>query len=88
MAPGDENMAEKIPMKTGTSYFPSYGAALRYYRPYCELRGTTQVRTEATRALVDAKLNASEIHIGKPPLKPGERLSIQDNRWHIEGAAP
>jgi hypothetical protein len=73
-------------MKTGTSYFPSYGAALRYYRPYCESPQAT--RTQELRALVDAKLNAREIHIGKPVIKPGQRLSIQDNRWHVEEAAP
>jgi hypothetical protein len=78
-------------MKTGTSYFPSYGAALRYYRPYCEVRPGLfpgYVRTQELRALVDAKLNAREIHIGKPDIKPGQRLSIQDNRWHVEEAAP
>jgi hypothetical protein len=75
-------------MKTGTCYFPSYGAAMRYYRPYCETYGTTQARTAATRAMIDQKLNEREIHIGKPELKPGERLSIEDNRYHITEAAP
>lgn len=73
-------------MKTGTCYFPSYGAAMRYYRPYVEIEGPYHghaVRTQATRALVDRKLNEGEIHIGKPPHKPGAVLTIEDNRWHI-----
>lgn len=73
-------------MKTGTCHFPSYGAALRYYRPYCETNGTTQARTADTRAMVDQKLNSGEIHIGKPPVKPGETLTIEDNRYHIISA--
>jgi hypothetical protein len=84
-------------MKTGTCYFPSYGAALRYYRPYVEeptfIGGTPHPRKEKrakdceARALVDSKLNAAEIHIGKPPLKPGELLSIEGNRYHVTEAA-
>lgn len=71
-------------MKTGTCYFPSYGAALRYYRPYCLARETRRGdRTQFTRLVVDEKLNGGEIHIGKPVLKPGEILSIEDNRYHI-----
>lgn len=73
-------------MKTGTCYFPTYGAAMRYYRPYCQTVGSTQARTADTRALVDSKLNASEIHIGKPVLKPGDVLTIEDNRYHITEA--
>lgn len=65
-------------MKTGTSYFPSYGAALRYYRPY-EQPCTTQ----ELRAVIDRKLNEGQIHIGRPPLKPGDRLTIEDNRYHV-----
>jgi hypothetical protein len=77
-------------MKTGTCYFPSYGAALRYYRPYCEhpeqYKGVS--RDERLRRLVDQKLNEGEIHIGRPELKPGETLTIEDNRYHITEAAP
>lgn len=73
-------------MKTGTCYFPSYGAALRYYRPYCvpfdTQHGRTQ-RTQVVRNVVDQKLNEGEIHIGKPPLKPGDVLTIEDNRYHV-----
>lgn len=72
-------------MKTGTCYFPSYGAAMRYYRPYTEFEGddTGQSIQQQVRALIDRKLNAGEIHIGKPPLRDGETLSIEDNRYHI-----
>lgn len=67
---------------TGTCYFPSYGAALRYYRPYLGVivRGAQMVEL---RSFVDEKLNAGEIHIGKPKLQPGQTLSIKDNRYHI-----
>jgi hypothetical protein len=84
-------------MKTGTCYFPSYGAALRYYRPYVghpvfmggEAHPARLKRTKDAecRALVDQKLNEGEIHIGKPALKPGQTLSIEDNRYHITEAA-
>lgn len=71
-------------MKTGTCHFPSYGAALRYYRPYCLTRETKRGdRTQVTRQVVDQKLTAAEIHIGRPDLKPGETLTIEDNRYHI-----
>lgn len=71
-------------MKTGTCHFPSYGAALRYYRPYCVAREARRGdRTQVCRLVVDEKINAGEIHIGKPRLKPGETLSIEDNRFHI-----
>jgi len=67
---------------TGTCYFPSYGAALRYYRPYVHPVGKISVTSQA-RILVDQKLNEGEIHIGKPDLKPGQTLSISDNRYHV-----
>jgi len=75
-------------MTIGTCYFPSYGAALRHYRPYCVTEGLpnrsiAKTVTVLVRAMVDQKLNASEIHIGKPVLKPGQTLSIQDNRYHV-----
>jgi hypothetical protein len=71
-------------MKTGTCYFPSYGAALRYYRPYCLARESRRGdRTRFVRVVIDDKLNAGEIHIGKPATKPGETLSIEDNRYHV-----
>lgn len=75
-------------MKTGTCYFPSYGAALRYYRPYAEFEScdSDQSIQQQVRALVDRKLNSGEIHIGRPDLKPGETLSIEDNRYHITEA--
>ncbi len=74
-------------MKTGTCYFPSYGAAMRYYRPYCCAREYRRGdRTQVTRAVVDQKLNAGEIHIGKPALKHGDVLTIEDNRYHITEA--
>ncbi len=78
-------------MKTGTCYFPTYGAAMRYYRPYCApfdtQYGRTQ-RTQVVRDVINAKLNGQEIHIGKPVLKPGQTLTIKDNRYHITDTPP
>lgn len=80
-------------MKTGTCYFPSYGAALRYYRPYVQFEDLSNIspgtaQTVGLRRLIDRKLNEGEIHIGKPDLKPGQTLSIEDNRYHITEASP
>lgn len=60
--------------KYGTSYFPTRGNAIRYYRDY-------EGKDAATA--VDRKLAAGEIHIGKPPLKPGDVLTIEDCRYHV-----
>lgn len=73
-------------MKTGTCYFPTYGAALRYYRPYA--RANARLKTSFARQIVDQKLNSGEIHIGKPEIKPGQTLSIEDNRYFITEATP
>jgi hypothetical protein len=56
------------PTSYGTSYFVSRGAAERYYRDY---------EDDAKRA-VARKVAAGEIHIGKPPLKAGQRLTTTD----------
>jgi hypothetical protein len=65
----------------GTAYFPTLAHAASYYRPYGynDLRGT-----------VLRKVNAGEIHIGKPKLKPGQRLILIDNgtRYAIEESEP
>lgn len=51
----------------GTSYFVSLAAAVRYYRDYgYDKRG------------VQRKIAEGEIHVGKPPLKSGDRLSVID----------
>lgn len=60
-------------MTIGTSYFTSESAAIRYYRDY--ENGST---VAATRA-VATKLREGSIHIGEPPVKLGERLSIIDD---------
>ena len=63
-------------MRYGTSYFVSRAAAGRYYSAY---------EDDAARA-VARKLADGEIHIGKPPLKPGQRLSVipGEGRYQIE----
>lgn len=55
-------------MTHGTSYFVSLEAAYRYYAEYRLY--PPDVRT---------KVEAGEIHIGKPTLLSGEKLIIIDN---------
>lgn len=64
-------------MRVGTSHFVSKLKAIRYYRDY---------EGDGAAAAVDRKLAAGEIHIGKPELKPGQKLNIIDNgtRYEIE----
>ena len=63
--------------KYGTCYFPTRGNAIRYYRPYAKLDG------EKASIVVDRKLAAGEIHIGPPPTKPGDVITIEDCRYHV-----
>ncbi len=75
-------------MKTGTCHFPSMAHAMTYYRPYAESEDVSGVskataKRVALSRLVARKLSVGEITIGKPALKPGETLTIEDNRYHI-----
>jgi hypothetical protein len=54
-------------MTYGTSYFTSLSAAVRYYKAY-----------GYDKSDVQRKIREGEIHIGKPKLKPGERLGTTD----------
>lgn len=67
-------------MITGTSYFPNTNAAAMYYR--------TQLQTTYDEAvkIVSEKIQNSEIHIGKPVLRAGQKLFVRDNRYFIEEA--
>lgn len=60
-------------MTIGTSYFTSESAAIRYYRDY--EGGSTIAASHA----VERKLREGSIHIGEPPVKLGERLTIIDD---------
>lgn len=63
-------------IRYGTSYFPTLGHARQYYAPY-----------GYTPAHVARKVQAGEIHIGKPPFKYGvERVCLIDDglRYAIE----
>lgn len=75
---GWKGAAKGNPITTGTSYFPTRHAAIRYYR--------SQGYTSAAKA-VEQKIAAREIHIGKPPLKPGQTAYIdrEDGRYFITG---
>lgn len=61
-------------MTTGTSYFVSFNAAVRYYRPYEPGADLATSQHQVTH-----KVAAGEIHIGKPPIKPGQKLTIIDD---------
>jgi hypothetical protein len=56
----------------GTSHFVSLMRALAYYEPY-----------GLDAADVKAKIEAGEIHIGKPTTKPGETLRLNDEGRYI-----
>lgn len=64
-------------MRVGTSYFVSKAHAIRYY-----------AYENATDATIERKLAEGLIHIGKPELKPGHRLTVIDDgtRYAIEEA--
>lgn len=68
--------------RIGTSYFVDEAAARKYYRPYTSYPMNMY-------KFVEAKIAAGEIHIGKPPLKSGERLIVIDEgtRYAIEETA-
>jgi hypothetical protein len=55
-------------IRIGTSYFVDRQAAERYYGSY------GNVGIDVTN-----KILAGEIKLGKPPVKPGQRLEIIDN---------
>ena len=53
----------------GTCYFVSKRAAMRYY---------IRQNPHTTMIDVERKLAGGEIHIGRPPLKTGQRLAVID----------
>jgi hypothetical protein len=58
----------------GTSHFESLAAAEKYYRCY-----------GVTKDNVGRKITEGEIHIGKPELKSGQTLRLdEDRRYWIE----
>jgi hypothetical protein len=90
-------------MRIGTPYFPSFDSACRYYAPSqsgCHSWGAFSLVNECAhcmcepsqhvREVVLAKIKRGEIHIGKPTIKPGERLVLVDEqpgkRWHVEAS--
>lgn len=65
-------------MRYGTAYFTDRASAEAYYKPY-----------GFTDRDVKRKLNAGEIYIGKPPLKPGETCaSDREGRYIITTKEP
>ncbi len=70
-------------MIAGTSYFISHFHARRYYADYEGLR----YYDPACYELVDRKIAEGQIHLGMPPMKPGQRISRIDggNRYALIG---
>ena len=63
-------------MRIGTSYFESLRSAIKYYHEY---------HYADTKKAVERKLKCGEIHIGKPTIKDGDRLYInEDGRYFIQ----
>jgi len=80
-------------MRYGTSYFPYRAAAVAYFRPYgytrMEFGG---VEVDDTEAAVAQKIAEGSIHIGKPPLKPGETCRLVGSaqygwRYYVKAAS-
>lgn len=61
-------------MTYGTAYFVSKSEAINYYKPY-----------GYSSHSVERKLADGEIHTGKPPLQPGDKLSVirDEGRYQI-----
>jgi hypothetical protein len=57
-------------MIIGTCHFPSKNLALHYYKK----QGGIVLMQD-----IDQKIADGEIHIGKPTLKPGEKLTLLDD---------
>lgn len=72
-------------IRIGTSHFETLYAARRYYRDY-----DPSLSPKELNKWVADKLNAGEIHIGAPEVKPGQRLSIipGEGRYQIEDIEP
>ena len=69
-------------MRYGTSYFPTWANAKRYYGQFLTCK--VEYFEEEIKNIVNNKINSGEIHIGKPSLKPGQKCYIEDNRYFIE----
>ena len=68
-------------MTYGTCYFRSFAHAAYYYR---------KQYGAAALILVVEKVRYGEIHIGKPPMKPGETCFLIDDgtRWAVDTGKP
>lgn len=68
-------------MIIGTSYFVSFKHACRYYAEYEKLNWYDPTLGK----IVQNKINEGQIHIGMPPMKPGQLISRIDggNRYAL-----
>jgi hypothetical protein len=64
----------------GTSHFESFVAARRYYHYY-----DPSLTPEQLHEWVSNKVTSGEIHIGKPELKPNQKLKLDrsEGRYFI-----
>ena len=75
-------------MTIGTSHFMSFEAAMRYYAAYEGITRMTPKNRAYMRDIVQHKLDAGEIHMGRPEVKAGERVSInEEGRYLLHQAA-
>jgi hypothetical protein len=77
----------------GTSHFVSLSAAVDYYRPYiggAPRFGPGRYKADVCANWVQEKLESGEIHIGPPPLSPGEWLLVdrKEGRYRIASEHP
>ena len=86
----------------GTCFFPSFGAAVEYYGPYLGNKPQKPISKSSMRAWhmrylvwlgraeawVRSKLAEQEIHLGKPPLQPGDTcyLDLEEQRYFVKQA--
>lgn len=64
------------PKSITTNCFKSLRAACVYYQPICE-------SYDAAVELVKRKYSNGEIEIGKPKIRTGERLELENGRFKI-----
>jgi len=66
-----KHMRQSNPSRWGTSYFVSRSAAERYYKDY-------EGSLAQAKIAVAHKIASGDIHIGRPPLKAGQKAFLLD----------
>lgn len=75
-----------MPKFTGTGYFDTQEAAIKYHTWEAGLYG---VPPESVPEIVESYLKEGYIHIGKPPLREGQSLLLDDEgRYYFKSNEP